>query len=296
MAEVYLSTQPPAKKRNWKLIGGIVAGTLVLMCACVGGLASYGGRIQARQTATAQALGVVNQESTVGTSAAIVMADAPTPTAALVPTDTPEPTEAPEPTPTVADVAARPTTVPTPASDAAALLPPAATSTTAPVGAAPTATPDGLTLTVTSSANVRDIPSANASTVVGQASAGDVVAIRGKVSDDSWYAVTLPGGLEGWMSATLVTVDAGTAAAAAVLATPIPVAVVPTTAPAVAAPAPAAPVPAESSGVNTAGRDLYNCGDFATWAEANAVYQANLPGDPNKLDANDDGLPCDSLR
>jgi len=132
--------------------------------------------------------------------------------------------------------------------------------------------------------------------VLGQVESGDIVTIRGKVSDDSWYAVTLPGGLQGWISASLVTVDEAVITAATVLATPIPVVVAPTTAPAVAAPVPAAPVPAESSGLNTGGRDQYNCGDFATWAEADAVYQANLPGDPNKLDANDDGSPCDSLR
>lgn len=79
-----------------------------------------------------------------------------------------------------------------------------------------------------------------------------------------------------------------------VTATPVPtITPVPTkvprrpTAPAALRPAP--------NRLNTGGRDLYNCGDFATWAEANAVYQANLPGDPNDLDRDNDGIPCESL-
>lgn len=46
---------------------------------------------------------------------------------------------------------------------------------------------------------------------------------------------------------------------------------------------------------HTAGRDLYDCTDFSTWEEANQVYQANLPGDPNRLDNDNDGIPCESL-
>ena len=38
-----------------------------------------------------------------------------------------------------------------------------------------------------------------------------------------------------------------------------------------------------------------NCGDFATWAEAKAVFDA-FPGDPHGLDGTDqDGIPCESL-
>ncbi len=56
-------------------------------------------------------------------------------------------------------------------------------------------------------------------------------------------------------------------------------------------PAPTAPNP----NLNTHGANVYNCSDFATWDEANAVYQANLPGDPNDLDRDNDGIPCESL-
>lgn len=37
-----------------------------------------------------------------------------------------------------------------------------------------------------------------------------------------------------------------------------------------------------------------NCSDFATQAEAKAVLDAEL-GDPHNLDANGDGIPCESL-
>jgi hypothetical protein len=51
-----------------------------------------------------------------------------------------------------------------------------------------------------------------------------------------------------------------------------------------------------SSPYYTNGQDIYNCSDFATWSQANAVYQANrVDGDPNKLDSDGDGIPCESL-
>jgi hypothetical protein len=53
--------------------------------------------------------------------------------------------------------------------------------------------------------------------------------------------------------------------------------------------------PSPNPDLNTHGADVYNCSDFATWDEANAVYQANLPGDPNDLDRDNDGIPCESL-
>jgi Excalibur calcium-binding domain len=56
-----------------------------------------------------------------------------------------------------------------------------------------------------------------------------------------------------------------------------------------------APVPPPSDDRNTGGADVYNCSVFATWDEAKAVYQANLPGDPNDLDRDNDGIPCESL-
>jgi hypothetical protein len=57
----------------------------------------------------------------------------------------------------------------------------------------------------------------------------------------------------------------------------------------------ATPTTTMDNPLDTHGQDLYNCTDFSTWAEANAVYQANLPGDPNHLDSDSDGIPCESL-
>ncbi len=57
-----------------------------------------------------------------------------------------------------------------------------------------------------------------------------------------------------------------------------------------------APAPtATTNPYYTAGQDLYNCTDFATWAQANAAYQANLPGAPNRLDNDGAGIPCEGL-
>ena len=44
----------------------------------------------------------------------------------------------------------------------------------------------------------------------------------------------------------------------------------------------------------TAGAADLNCGDFATQAEAQAVFDAN-PSDPNNLDRDDDGIACETL-
>lgn len=42
--------------------------------------------------------------------------------------------------------------------------------------------------------------------------------------------------------------------------------------------------------------DIYNCRDFNTWEEAQAVYEAGLPGDPNHIDMDEDGVACESLK
>ena len=59
--------------------------------------------------------------------------------------------------------------------------------------------------------------------------------------------------------------------------------------------APPAPPP-EATPVPTVdcSRDQYNCGDFSTCAEVMAVFNA-CPGDPNRLDGDHDGTPCESL-
>ncbi len=42
------------------------------------------------------------------------------------------------------------------------------------------------------------------------------------------------------------------------------------------------------------GGDVYNCSDFGSQAEAQAVLSAD-PSDPNGLDGDNDGVACESL-
>jgi hypothetical protein len=76
---------------------------------------------------------------------------------------------------------------------------------------------------------------------------------------------------------------------------PAPQQIVPQPTPQPTAPPAPQPAPQPNPDLNTHGQNRYNCSDFATWDEANAVYQANLPGDPNDLDRDHDGIPCESL-
>lgn len=39
-----------------------------------------------------------------------------------------------------------------------------------------------------------------------------------------------------------------------------------------------------------------DCSDFNSWHEAQAFYEANQPGDPHRLDADNDGIACEALR
>ena len=63
---------------------------------------------------------------------------------------------------------------------------------------------------------------------------------------------------------------------------------------------PAADVPEKQTTpgleLHTGGRDLYNCHQFASWDEAQAVLRANTPGDPNHIDADGNGIACEALR
>jgi Excalibur calcium-binding domain len=62
-------------------------------------------------------------------------------------------------------------------------------------------------------------------------------------------------------------------------------------------PASAQEVPAPPPGFNGAAYvglgDAYNCSDFASQADAQAVLRAD-PADPNRLDADRDGIACES--
>ena len=39
-----------------------------------------------------------------------------------------------------------------------------------------------------------------------------------------------------------------------------------------------------------------DCSDFRSWPEAQAFFEANRPGDPHRLDADNDGIACETLR
>jgi beta-lactamase superfamily II metal-dependent hydrolase len=56
---------------------------------------------------------------------------------------------------------------------------------------------------------------------------------------------------------------------------------------------PPPPAPTTPAAIDCS-RDQYNCGDFSTCAEVMAVFTA-CPGDPNRLDGDHDGTPCESL-
>lgn len=68
----------------------------------------------------------------------------------------------------------------------------------------------------------------------------------------------------------------------------------PTPAPTPQATATPSPTPTVQYTPNS--KDLYNCRDFDSWEEAQAVYEAGLPGDPNHIDMDEDGVACESLK
>jgi hypothetical protein len=39
----------------------------------------------------------------------------------------------------------------------------------------------------------------------------------------------------------------------------------------------------------------YDCGDFSTHAEAQRFFESEGPGDPHRLDRDNDGLVCETL-
>ncbi|MBE9140840.1 thermonuclease family protein [Nodosilinea sp. LEGE 07088] len=59
-------------------------------------------------------------------------------------------------------------------------------------------------------------------------------------------------------------------------------------------PAPVTPPPAASNLPACASGNC-DCGDFSTWQQAQALLEAT-PGDPHRLDGDNDGIACESLR
>jgi hypothetical protein len=105
------------------------------------------------------------------------------------------------------EVAAAPTVAPTVAPTAAAAAPTAAATPTEAPTVAPTAVPE-LTATVFNGGNIRRQPKVTnvKSDVLGQLHAGEIVTLLERSEDSAWYRVKAPEA-EGWVSATLLTVD-----------------------------------------------------------------------------------------
>jgi len=104
------------------------------------------------------------------------------------------------------EVAAAPTSAPTVVATVAAEPTAAAAPTEAPT-AVPTAVPE-LTATVFNGGNIRRQPKVTSvkTDVVGQLHAGEIVTLLERSEDSAWYRVKAPEA-EGWVSATLLTVD-----------------------------------------------------------------------------------------
>jgi len=47
---------------------------------------------------------------------------------------------------------------------------------------------------------------------------------------------------------------------------------------------------------NTSRSGDKDCSDFRTWREAQRFYENAGPGDPHRLDADNDGIACEALR
>lgn len=55
-------------------------------------------------------------------------------------------------------------------------------------------------------------------------------------------------------------------------------------------------VAAEPHPLFTDGTDRYNCRHFASHQEAQEALRVNRPGDPNRIDMNDNGVACEDFR
>jgi hypothetical protein len=99
-------------------------------------------------------------------------------------------------------VAVQPTTAPTAAPTTAPTTAPAEPTALAEPTAPPTA---ALTATVFNGGNIRKEPQVKAG-VLGQLHAGEVVTLLERSNDSAWYRVKAPEA-EGWVSATLLTID-----------------------------------------------------------------------------------------
>lgn len=178
--------------------------------------------------------------------------------------------------------------------------PPAATPTMEMMEAPPAATAGENTV------NLRGGPGTNYD-VAGSLEPGESLEIIGRNADSSWWQVSLPGGEPAWVAAQVVTASNAGDDIPVIEAPPIPT-VLPapaTEAPATEAPPTEMPTPTAQptepapAAVCECGFDAYNCGDFGSHAEAQACFdycRGQGRGDVHRLDKDNDGDACESLR
>jgi SH3-like domain-containing protein len=197
----------------------------------------------------------------------------PAPAPPPQPSAGPRPTRAPEPTAT-----ARPTSLPT-------NVPPSATPT------------PSHTLALGAAVNVRTGPSA-AFNKVRTLDAAEPVTIEARQSFQEvvWYQVRTSQGEVGWISSEVTALDAALVASLPVSTESF---TLPTASAQRAPRVPAAPPAAAAPQVryDPFGPDR-DCGDFASYAQAYAFFVAagGPSRDPHRLDGDNDGIPCESLR
>lgn len=173
-------------------------------------------------------------------------------------------------------------------------LPP--TSTPAPT-IRPTLTPRPKVNSVTANVNLRAGPGKNYP-VVGGLKKEDVVQIVGKTNDGEWYRIKLTGGTVAWVASGYIKTEVDSNAIPVVASSDIPPVPAPTEAPAQRS-APISLPTAAPGPVCSCDGDQYNCDSFSSWRQAQACHDYCVSigrGDIHRLDRNNDGVVCESMR
>lgn len=138
----------------------------------------------------------------------------------------------------------------------------------------------------TGNANIRSCPSTTCS-ITRTLSAGDAVTLEASadgqavnVGNSQWYR--LQGG--GYIYSGVVSSSVPVVQQAA-----------PQTQPSQQTALPSVPQSPVQSPQYTCSGDIYDCGNFSNRTDLMAYFNA-CPGDPSRLDGNNDGVPCESLR
>lgn len=163
-------------------------------------------------------------------------------------------------------------------------LPPTATAVPT---RAPTPTPVSSAL-IARAANIRSGPGTGYA-VIGSLEAADRVVIEGRNDDGDWYRLAGYGG-EAWVSGSLVLDPPGGLpvypAPSLPMATPVPARSNPVV------------IPPATTGCDCSG-DIYNCSSFGSWSDAQGCFAYCLQTtgyDVHRLDQNNDGVACESMR